>query len=60
MVNSGLFAETVYKIWQTHRQGLQYILKKRREEVVQTFLVDLAESRARGNSRGEDTNLADR
>ncbi|PNF31180.1 hypothetical protein B7P43_G14955, partial [Cryptotermes secundus] len=36
MVNSGLFANTVYWIWQARRQGARYIRDKTRDELIQT------------------------
>jgi hypothetical protein len=34
--NSGLFATTVYWIWQARRQGVRYISDKTRDELIQT------------------------
>jgi len=60
MVNSGLFANTVYKIWQAQRQGLRYIRKNIRAEFVRTSLLNPTDSTARVTSRGEDTSLCGR
>ena len=60
MINSGLFANTVYNIWQAQRQGMQYIHKKRKNEVVQTSLLDSTDSTARGNSRTEGSSVSGR
>jgi len=60
MINSGLFANTVYNIWQAQRQGLRYIHKKRKNEVVQTSLLDSTGSTARSNSRAEGSSVSGR
>jgi nitric oxide reductase large subunit len=57
MVNAGLFANTVYKIWQTRRQGLWYIRDKRRDEVTQTSFLHSTDSKATGNSRKKDSSV---
>ncbi|KDR10941.1 G-protein coupled receptor Mth2 [Zootermopsis nevadensis] len=36
MVNSGLFANTVYKIWQAQLQGKRYIRDRTRDELIQS------------------------
>ena len=60
MVNSGLFANTVYKIWEAKRQGLRYIRKNRRAEVVRSSLLDSTDNTARATRRGKGTGLSGR
>jgi hypothetical protein len=60
MVNSGLFANTVYKIWQTRRQGLRYINQKRRNELVQTSLLHPTDGAANVIGRGDSSRVTGR
>jgi hypothetical protein len=60
MVNSGLFANTVYRIWQAQRQGMRYIHKKRRDEIVKTSSSHVTDSEGKVNSRDKGLNLSGR
>jgi len=60
MVNSGLFASTVYSIWQARRLAERYIHKKRRDEIVLTSSLHVTDSEAKVNGRDKGSNLSGR
>ena len=60
MINSGLFASTVYSIWQTRRLAERYIHKNRRDEIVLTSSSHVTDSEGKVNSRDKGSNLSGR
>jgi hypothetical protein len=60
MVNSGLFANTVYWIWQARRQGAQYISDKTRDELIQTSSRSSTDIRATIRKRNEGSAISGR
>jgi hypothetical protein len=60
MVNTGLFANTVYKIWQARLEGTRYIRDKTRDELIQTSSRNSTNMKVTLNKRKEDSGVTSR
>lgn len=60
MVNSGLFANTVYKIWQAQLHGTRYIHDKTRDELIQISSGNSTNMKATISKREDDSGIASR